>query len=96
MNCERLLEYVSSCAHRKWNSAHGFALSLFSEERDANLLVVYFKNFSPQKILWLWIQYVALPKPSVCLPVRYVLAYIVWTAADGCFAKWNDSKRLLC
>jgi hypothetical protein len=31
------------------------------EEHDHNLGFVYFKNFSPQRIPWLWIQYVASP-----------------------------------
>jgi len=75
---------------------HGFAYHYLVAEHDDNLGVVYFKHFSPQRILWFWIQYVAQPKPSVCLAVRYVVAYIVWTTENGCFAKWIDSKRLLC
>jgi hypothetical protein len=65
------------------------------EERGDNVGVVCFKNYSPQRILWLWIQYVATTKSSVCLLVRYVVAYILCTAENARSAKWNDSKRLL-
>ena len=66
------------------------------EGHDDNLGVVYFKNCSPQGIPWLWIPYVAAPNPLECMPVRYVVAYNLWTEDNGCFAKWNDSKCLLC